>query len=135
MVTPPVRGPVGSAGLPIQHRRTGAQSNSRSPLAPRLRFWSAFPARMLAWLLERRAADAARRRAQRATQRAAELQAATAQLRAVERALAEGEEDEAEIATHRLLAEAARDALAAAKRRSRRLEEREANTREGRSLR
>ena len=94
MVTPPVRGAVGSAGLPIQHRRTGAQSNSRSPPAPRLRFWSAFPARMLAQLLERRAADAARRRAQRATQRAAELQAATAQLRAVERALVEGEEDE-----------------------------------------
>eukprot|EP01046_Picozoa_sp_COSAG06_P008104 COSAG06_NODE_406_length_16115_cov_38.420142_11_plen_76_part_00 len=67
---------------------------------------------MLARLLEWRAADVARRRAERATQRAAELQAATAQLRAVERALVGGEEDEAEIATHRLLAEAAADAVA-----------------------
>ena len=53
---------------------------------------------MLARLLERRAANVARRRAQRAEQRAAELHNAEAQLRAVEHALAE-EADEGEIET------------------------------------
>ena len=59
---------------------------------------------MLARLLERRAANVARRRAQRAEQRAAELHNAEAQLRAVEHALAE-EADEGEIETYRLVRE------------------------------